>query len=188
MNPIKEHHIEAPLTDEIVKDLHAGDSVLINGLIYTARDTAHQRMINALNHGKPLPFDLQGQIIFYAGPAPTKSGQVIGAIGPTTAGRMDSFTPQILDAGLKGMIGKGSRSEIVGESMIKNVAVYFAAIGGAAALLAKCVTEVEIIAYPDLGPEAIRRMVVNDFPVVVVNDCFGNDLYKTGREKYRVVR
>lgn len=178
------HNLKTPLTNAVIKKLHAGDSVLLSGVIFSARDTAHQRMIAALSRREKIPFDLKGQIIFYAGPAPTRPGQVIGAIGPTTSGRMDVFTPPLLDAGLKGMIGKGARSEIVIESIQKNIAVYFGAIGGVAALLSKCIKEVEIIAYQDLGPEAVRRMVVQDFPVVVANDCYGVDIYKTGRENF----
>lgn len=169
--------ISTPLTFEEIKELVAGDMVLLSGVVYTARDAAHARLLDLINQGKDLPFELEGQVIYYVGPTPSKPGQVIGSAGPTTAGRMDTFTPYLLDRGLKGMIGKGFRNQIVRESIKKNRAVYFAATGGAAALLAKHITECEIIAYEDLGCEAIRRLVVKDLPLVVIDDCYGNDFY-----------
>jgi len=177
--------IMTPLTDEMVEDLHIGDSVLINGVIYTGRDSAHKRLIEVLNRGEELPVDFRGQIIYYAGPAPAKPGRPIGSIGPTTSYRMDPYAPRLIAEGLKGMIGKGNRSEEVIEALRKHKAVYFGAIGGAAALMAKSVKKAAVVAYEDLGPEAIRRLEVEDFPAIVVNDCHGRDLYKEGMERYR---
>ena len=177
--------IITPLTDEIVEDLRIGESVLISGVIYTGRDSAHKRLVDTLNRGEELPFDVKGQIIYYAGPAPAKPGKPIGSIGPTTSYRMDPYAPQLIAQGLKGMIGKGNRAAEVIEAQKKYKAVYFGAIGGAAALMALSVKKAEIIAYEDLGPEAIRRLEVEDFPAVVVNDCYGGDLYKEGMEQYR---
>ena len=176
--------ITVPLTDEVIENLHIGDSVLITGIIYTARDSAHKRLIEALDRGEELPIDLKGQIIYYAGPAPAKPGKPIGSIGPTTSYRMDPYAPRLIELGLKGMIGKGNRSAEVIEAIKKYKAVYFGAIGGAAALIAESVKKAEVIAYEDLGPEAIRRLEVEDFPATVVNDCYGRDLYKEGMEKY----
>jgi fumarate hydratase subunit beta len=178
--------ITTPLTDEVVSSLKAGDNVLITGDIYTSRDAAHKRFISSINEGKELPFDVKGQVIYYVGPAPAKPGYACGSAGPTTSGRMDSLTPPILDRGLKGMIGKGLRSPAVIESMKKNKAVYFAATGGAAALIAKSIKKVEMIAYEDLGTEAVQKMTVEDFPVTVVIDSEGNNLYETGPVKYRL--
>ncbi|TWI58116.1 Fe-S-containing hydro-lyase [Halalkalibacter nanhaiisediminis] len=178
--------ITTPFNDEITKSLKAGDRVLISGTVYAARDAAHKRMIESLEQGKELPFDIKGKVIYYVGPTPAKPGSVIGSAGPTTSGRMDKYTPTLLDLGLKGMIGKGYRDEAVIQSIVKNKAVYFAAIGGSGALIARSIKEVEVIAYEDLGPEAIRKMVIEDFPAVVINDAFGNDLYKSGSEIYRV--
>lgn len=172
-----EKHIVAPLTDEEIRDLTAGDMVFLTGTIYTARDAAHKRMAQTLKEGGKLPFDLTGNVIYYMGPSPAREGKVIGAAGPTTAGRMDSYTPQLLDLGLKGMIGKGRRSKEVHEAIVRNGAVYFAAIGGAGALLSRCITSAEVIAYDDLGTEAIRRLTVKDFPAIVVIDSTGKDLY-----------
>jgi len=177
--------ISTPLIDEIVKDLRAGDTVLISGEIYTARDAGHKRFISLINEGKDLPIDLKGKIIYYVGPTPAKPGRACGSAGPTTSYRMDSNTPPLLDRGLKGMIGKGLRSQAVIDSMKKNNAVYFAATGGAAALISECIKSVELIAYEDLGAEALQRMVVEDFPATVVIDCMGNNLYETGPKKYR---
>ena len=174
-----------PLTDESVKSLHIGDSVLITGVIYTGRDSAHKRLIETLDQGKELPVDLRGQIIYYAGPAPAKPGNPIGSIGPTTSYRMDPYTPVLIARGLKGMIGKGNRSQEVIDAMQKYTAIYFGAIGGAAALMAKSVKKAEVVAYEDLGPEAIRRLEVEDFPAVVVNDCYGADLYREGMKRYQ---
>ncbi|RKY82474.1 Fe-S-containing hydro-lyase [candidate division KSB1 bacterium] len=176
--------ITTPLSDEVIKDLHIGDSVLISGVIYTARDSAHKRLIEALERGEELPVDLKGQIIYYAGPAPAKPGKPIGSIGPTTSYRMDPYAPILIEKGLKGMIGKGNRSDEVIEAIKKHTAVYFGAIGGAAALGAKSIKKAEFVAYEDLGPEAIRRLEVVDFPAVVVNDCYGGDIYKQGLKEY----
>jgi len=158
--------------------LRAGDSVLLSGVVYTARDAAHARLAALLAEGKPLPVDLAGQVIYYVGPTPAKPGQVIGSAGPTTAGRMDSFTPALLAAGLKGMIGKGLRNQSVREAIVQHKAVYFAATGGAAALLAKRIVSCEVVAYEDLGCEAIHRLEVRDLPLVVINDCAGGDFYR----------
>jgi fumarate hydratase subunit beta len=176
--------ISTPLSDDVIKGLRSGDNVLISGVIYTGRDLAHKRLVDLLDEGKDLPVDLRGQIMYYVGPAPAKPGYPIGPAGPTTSYRMDPYTPSMLEYGLKGMIGKGNRGDSVKESICKNCAVYFAAIGGAAALIAKSIKEAEIVAYKDLGPEALRRLVVEDFPVVVINDCHGNDLYVEGMARY----
>lgn len=178
-------HITAPLTDEAVASLRAGDRVLISGVVYAARDAAHKRMIEALDSGEPLPFDVSGQVIYYVGPTPARPGQVIGSAGPTTSGRMDKYAPRLLALGLKGMIGKGYRNQEVKEAMAKHKAVYFAAVGGAGALLAKAVKAQEPVAYEDLGPEAVRKLVIEQFPAVVINDMYGNDLYQQGVEQYR---
>jgi len=177
--------IKTPLSDEDVQNLKIGDSVLITGKIYTARDAAHKRLIDLIQKGESLPFDMKGQIIYYVGPAPAKPGYVIGPAGPTTSGRCDPYTPALLSLGLKGMIGKGTRSKEVREAMEKHKAVYFAATGGAAALISKNIKAVKIIAYEDLGPEAIRELEVEDFPVIVANDAHGGDLYEEGTKKYR---
>ena len=176
--------IEMPLTKEKVQDLKAGDIVLISGVIYTARDAAHKRLVELLKNGKELPLDVKDSIIYYVGPSPAKPGHAKGSAGPTTSYRMDSYAQALLDLGLTGMIGKGLRSKEVIESMKKNKAVYFAAIGGAAAYMSKCIKKSEIIAYEDLGSEAIRRLEVCDLPVVVCIDCYGNNLYEMGRENY----
>lgn len=177
--------VEAPLTKADCEALNAGDRVLINGIIYTARDAAHERMVRNFKNGNPFPFDLNGQIIYYAGPCPAKPGEVIGSCGPTTAGRMDAYAPVILDNGLAAMIGKGARSSEVTEAMKRNSAVYFGATGGAGALIAECIKESEVIAYDDLGTEAIRRLRVENFPAIVLIDCRGNDIYEIGQKKYR---
>ena len=177
--------VTTPLTDEKVSKLKAGDNVLISGEIYTSRDAAHKRYIALINEGKALPMDFAGQIIYYVGPTPAKPGQASGSAGPTTSSRMDKNTPPLLDRGLKGMIGKGLRSPAVIESMKKNKAVYFAATGGAAALIARSIKKVEMIAYEDLGAEALQKMTVEDFPAIVVIDCEGNNLYETGPQKYK---
>lgn len=181
MNTIK---IQPPLRDEEVSLLKIGTKVLITGTIYTARDAAHQKLVTLLKEGKPLPFDLQGQIIYYVGPAPAKPGQIIGSAGPTTSSRMDVYTPALLKAGLKGMIGKGMRADYVREAIKEYKAVYMAALGGAAVLMAKSIKKVEVLAYPELGTEAIHRLEVQDLPAIVVNDCFGGDLYLEGVKKY----
>ena len=177
--------ISTPLNDSIINDLHSGDYVYITGTIYTARDAAHKRMYEAIENGEELPFDVKDNIIYYMGPSPAWEGRPIGSAGPTTATRMDKYTPALLDLGLKGMIGKGKRRKDVKESMIKNNAVYFAAVGGAGAILSKCIEESEVIAYDDLGTEAIRKLKVKDFPVIVVIDREGNDLYETAALKYK---
>lgn len=176
--------LTTPLTSEDLKDLKAGDDVYINGYIYTARDAAHARLVDLIEKGEELPFDPKGAVIYYVGPTPAKDGNPIGSAGPTTSYRMDSYTPQLLDIGLKGMIGKGKRSEEVKAKIVENGATYFAAIGGAAALIMKSIKSAEIIAYEDLGAEAIRKIYVEDFPVTVINDSSGNDLYMKGKEEY----
>jgi fumarate hydratase subunit beta len=176
--------LKTPLSDADVEKLKAGDKVLLNGVIYTGRDAAHKRLFDLLQGGKPLPVDLKGQVIYYVGPAPAKPGQVIGSAGPTTSGRMDAYSPKLMEMGLKGMIGKGMRKKEVVEAMKKYKAVYFAATGGAGALLAKAIKKAQVVAYEDLGPEAINRLEVEDFPVIVVNDTQGNDLYEEGMRKY----
>jgi fumarate hydratase subunit beta len=177
--------LTTPLSEADVEKLGAGDRVLISGAIYTGRDAAHKRLIDLLKEGKNLPFDLQGQIIYYVGPTPAKPGQAFGSAGPTTSYRMDAYAPSLIERGLKGMIGKGMRSDNVKEAMKKYKAVYFAATGGAGALLGKKVKKAELVAYEDLGTEAIRKLEVEDFPVIVVNDVRGNDLYIEGERKYR---
>lgn len=176
--------IETPLTYDKVKSLKAGDSVLLSGIIYTARDAAHKRLCELVERGEKLPFDIENSIIYYVGPSPEKPGQVIGSAGPTTSYRMDSYTPTLLELGLKGMIGKGRRNEEVVKSIVKNNAVYFGAIGGAAALIASSIVSSEIIAYEDLGAEAIRKMEVKDMPLTVIIDSEGNNLYEIGRKRY----
>jgi fumarate hydratase subunit beta len=178
--------ITTPLTDEVVKSLKAGDSVLITGTIYTGRDQAHKRLVETLKAGKPMPVDLKGQIIYYVGPAPAKPGYAIGPAGPTTSGRMDPYTPALLEYGMKGMIGKGNRSAEVIDAIKKYTGVYFASVGGAAALIAKRITKCEVMAYEDIGAEALMKLTVEDFPAVVVNDCYGNDLYEEGMKKYKI--
>ena len=177
--------LKPPLSDEDVERLKIGDRILINGIIYTGRDAAHKRLFDLLKEGKTLPFDIKGQIIYYVGPTPAKPGQSLGSAGPTTSYRMDAYSPSLIERGLKGMIGKGMRSDAVKAAMKKYKAVYFAATGGAGALLAKRVKKAEIIAYEDLGPEAVRRLVVDDLPVIVVNDVRGNDLYIEGEKKFK---
>ncbi|AKA71455.1 Fe-S-containing hydro-lyase [Clostridium scatologenes] len=179
-----EKRITTPFTEEKVKGLKAGDSVLVSGVIYTARDAAHKRLVELLDKGEELPMDVKDSIIYYVGPSPAKPGKVIGSAGPTTSYRMDPYAPRLLDIGLKGMIGKGLRSKEVIESMKKNKAIYFAAIGGAAALMGKAIKKAEVIAYEDLGSEAVRRLEVEDLPLVVVIDSEGNNLYKIGQEGY----
>jgi len=177
--------VTLPLTEETLKDLRAGDNVLLTGIIYVGRDAAHKRMIEALDRGEQLPFDIKGQTIYFMGPTPARPGRPIGAAGPTTSGRMDSYSPRLIAEGLKGMIGKGMRSAEVKEAMKKYKAAYFGAIGGAAALAAKRIKKSEVIAYEELGAEAIRRLEVEDFPVTVVNDIYGGDLYQEGKARYR---
>lgn len=181
---MSEIKITTPVDEDVLSELKVGDRVLISGVLYTARDAAHKRLVEALEKKEALPVDLTGQMIYYAGPSPTPPGKPIGSVGPTTSYRMDPYAPRLMDAGLKGMIGKGPRSKQVIDSMVKNKAVYFAAIGGAAALLARQVKKAEVVAYEELGPEAIRRLVVEDFPAIVVNDIHGNDLFVEGVKKY----
>ena len=178
--------INPPLSDSTVEELKAGDKVRISGILYTARDAAHKRLIEMIESDKDLPFDLKGQLIYYVGPSPAKPGQETGSAGPTTSCRMDAYTPTFVKMGLKGTIGKGGRSDEVIEAMKKHKAVYLAAVGGAAALIAKTIKKVRIIAFEDLGPEAIRELEVENFPAIVVNDTKGNDLYNIGRDKYKV--
>lgn len=177
-------YISVPLSDEDAAALRAGDYVYLTGTIYTARDAAHKRMHEALEKGSPLPMDMNNNVIYYMGPSPARPGRVIGSAGPTTASRMDKYAPSLLDLGLKGMIGKGRRTQEVRDAVVRNGAVYFAAIGGAGALLSRSVISSEIIAYDDLGTEAIRKLEVKDFPVVVVMDSQGNDLYETAVKEY----
>ena len=179
-------HINAPITSEEARKLHAGDYVYITGTIYTARDAAHKRMKEAIDQGKELPFDVRGNIIYYMGPSPAREGRPIGSAGPTTAGRMDKYAPQLMDLGLSGMIGKGRRTQEVGDAIVRNGCVYFAAVGGAGALLSKRILSSEVIAYDDLGTEAIRRLTIRDFPVIVAIDAEGNNIYDIALEKYRV--
>lgn len=176
--------ITTPLTKEKVRDLKAGDNVLLSGYIYTSRDAAHKRFTQLIEDGKELPFDIKDSVIYYVGPSPTKPGNIIGSAGPTTSYRMDAYTPKLLELGLKAMIGKGKRSPQVIEAMKKYGAVYFVSIGGAAALTAKCVEESTLIAYEDLGSEAVRKLKVKDMPITVVIDCEGNNLYETGKRDY----
>jgi fumarate hydratase subunit beta len=177
--------LTTPLQEDVVLSLRSGQPVLLNGVVYTARDAAHRRMAEALARGEELPFDVRGQVIYYVGPTPAPPGRVIGAAGPTTAGRMDAYVPQLVALGLKGMIGKGPRSETVKAALREHKAVYFGAIGGAGALLAKRIRAAEVVAYEDLGTEAIRRLVVESFPVIVINDCYGGDAYVEGRSRWR---
>ena len=176
--------VTLPLTDEAIKDLKAGDNVLLTGVMYVGRDAAHKRMVEALDQGQDLPFDVRGQTIYFMGPSPAKPGQVIGAAGPTTSGRMDAYSPRLLTEGLKGMIGKGSRSQEVKEAIKKHKAVYFAAIGGAGALIARAIKKSDTVAYEELGAEAVLRLEVENFPATVVNDAHGGDLYQEGKAKY----
>jgi fumarate hydratase subunit beta len=178
-------HITNPITEDEIAKLKAGDRVLLSGTIYTARDAAHNRMIEMLEKGEKLPFNVDGQTIYYVGPTPAKPGHVIGSAGPTTSGRMDKYTPALLELGLKGMIGKGFRSGEVIESMKKNKAIYFAAIGGSGALIARTIQSVEVIAYEDLGPEAIYKLTIKDFPAVVIIDGEGNDWYQLGKQQFQ---
>ena len=174
-----------PLGDEVTASLTIGDRVLISGVMYTARDAAHKKFFELLDRGEELPIPIEGQIIYFVGPTPAKPGRPIGSAGPTTSGRMDAYTPRLLDLGLKATIGKGQRSEEVKEALVRNKAVYLMAVGGAAALIARCVKSAEIVAYPELGAEAVRRIEVVDFPAIVVNDSKGGDLFAEGIARYR---
>lgn len=178
-------HISAPMDREEAKELRAGDYVYITGKIYTARDAAHKRMQEALDRGEELPFDVNGNIIYYMGPSPAREGRPIGSAGPTTASRMDKYAPRLLDMGLIGMIGKGKRTKEVLDAVVRNKAVYFAAVGGAGALLSQRIKSAKVIAYEDLGTEAIRELIVEDFPVIVVADSEGNNLYETAVKQYQ---
>jgi len=178
--------VTLPLTDETLASLKAGDNVLLTGVMYVGRDAAHKRMIEALEQGKPLPFDIRGQTIYFMGPSPARPGQPIGSAGPTTSGRMDAYSPRLITEGLKGMIGKGMRSQEVKDAMKQYKAVYMAAIGGAGALISKSIKKSEVTAYEELGAEAVRRLEVKDFPVTVVNDIYGGDLYQEGKARYRI--
>ena len=179
-----EKHITTPLTDEKVRELHAGDYVNLSGTVYTARDAAHKRMYEAMQRGEEIPIDLNNNIIYYLGPSPAREGRPIGSAGPTTASRMDKYAPQLLDLGLGAMIGKGKRNQAVIDAIVRNGSVYFAAVGGAGALLSKCITSSEVVAYDDLGTEAIRKLTVENFPVIVVIDKDGNNLYETAIKDY----
>ncbi|MCF2555658.1 Fe-S-containing hydro-lyase [Faecalicatena contorta] len=180
-------HITAPITKEVSRSLHAGDYVYITGTIYTARDAAHKRMDDALKNNESLPINIKNQVIYYMGPSPAREGRPIGSAGPTTASRMDKYAPKLLDLGLTAMIGKGKRSQEVLDAVVRNESVYLAAVGGAGALLSKCIKSSEVIAYDDLGAEAIRKLEVEDFPVIVVADCEGNNLYETAIKEYQKI-
>ena len=177
--------LTTPLTNADVEKLKIGDRVILTGVIFTARDAAHKRLVQLLETGESLPFDLQGQVIYYVGPSPAKPGQVIGSAGPTTSYRMDSYSPLLMEKGLRGMIGKGNRGKPVLDALKKHHAVYFAAVGGAAALIARTIKAAKVIAYEDLGPEAVRELAVEDFPAIVINDMYGGDLYEQGVAKYK---
>ena len=179
-----ERHITVPVAKEEIQDLRAGDYVYLTGVIYTARDAAHKRMDEALSEGKELPLDIKNQMIYYMGPSPAREGRPIGSAGPTTASRMDKYAPRLLDLGLGGMIGKGKRSQAVRDAIVRNKAVYFAAVGGAGALLSKCIKKADVIAYDDLGTEASRRLEIEDLPAIVVIDSEGNNLYETAVKEY----
>ena len=177
-------HINVPMTKEKAASLKAGDYVYLTGTIYTARDAAHKRMDEALDRGEALPFDIEGSIIYYMGPSPAREGRPIGSAGPTTASRMDKYTPRLLDLGMRAMIGKGKRNRDVMDAIVRGGAVYLAAVGGAGAILSKCILSSEIVAYEDLGTEAVRRLTIQDFPVVVVMDTLGNNLYETAVKEF----
>ena len=185
MSIMSEKYINAPITKKDIDNLAAGDMVYISGTIYTARDAAHKRLYETILEGKDIPLELENNIIYYLGPSPAREGQVIGSAGPTTSSRMDKYTPRLLDLGMGAMIGKGKRSQAVIDAIVRNGAVYFAAVGGAGAILSKCIKESEVIAYDDLGTEAIRKLEVEDFPVVVVIDSQGNNLYETAIKEYQ---
>ena len=180
-------YLTTPLNEDKVKDLKIGDEIFLSGTIYTARDAAHKKLVDLLKENKKLPFDVEGSIIYYVGPSPAQPGQAIGAAGPTTSYRMDPFVEDLLLVGMKGMIGKGARSKNVIDGLKKHCAVYFGATGGAAALISKTITKAEVIAFDELGPEAVRRIEVKDMPLIVINDCKGNDLYMEGRKKWEII-
>lgn len=179
-------HLKVPFTADEAAALRAGDMVYLTGVVYTARDAAHKRMNDALDRGEQLPVDLSGNVVYYLGPTPARPGRVIGSAGPTTASRMDKYAPRLLDLGLRGMIGKGKRTQQVADAIVRNKAVYFAAVGGAGALLSKCIKKADVVAYDDLGTEAIRRLEVENLPVIVVIDSAGDNLYLTAPEKYHI--
>ena len=183
---MKTLNIKSPVDEKTIKKLKAGDQVFITGVIYVGRDAAHKRMVEALDQGKPLPFDIKGQAIYYMGPAPAKPGQPIGSAGPTTSGRMDAYSPRLMAEGLKVMIGKGMRSQAVKDAIKKHGAIYLAAIGGAGALISKSVKKSQVIAYGELGAEAVLRLEVENFPATVINDIYGGDLYEEGKAKYKI--
>lgn len=179
-------NITSPLDMQVIEKLRTGDQVLISGTLYVARDAAHKRLVETLDKGEKLPFEVEGQTVYYMGPSPAKPGKVIGAAGPTTSGRMDAYAPRLMEAGLKGMIGKGARNQNVKDALKKHKAIYFAGIGGAGALISQCIKEAEVVAYDDLGAEALRRLTVENFPATVVNDIYGGDLYEEGKAKYQM--
>jgi len=179
-----DHKITTPITSEVAKSLHAGDYVYLTGEIYVARDAAHKRMNDALDRGEELPIDIKDATIYYMGPSPAREGRPIGSAGPTTASRMDKYAPRLMDLGQKAMIGKGKRTKEVLDAIVRNEGVYFAAVGGAGALLSKCIKESEVICYDDLGAEAIRKLKVEDFPIIVVADCYGSNLYETAVQDF----
>ena len=178
--------VSLPLSEETLKELKAGDNLLLRGTMYVGRDAAHKRMVEAMEQGKPLPVDIKGQTIYFMGPSPARPGRPIGSAGPTTSGRMDAYSPRLIAEGLKGMIGKGSRSKAVKDAMVKYKAVYLGAIGGAGALISRSIKKAEVVAYEELGAEAVLHLEVEDFPVTVINDIYGGDLYQDGRAKYQV--
>ena len=184
MENLMDKYIIAPITEEVTANLKSGDFVYLSGTVYSARDAAHKRLAEAIEKGEDLPFDLKDSVVYYMGPSPAREGRPIGSAGPTTASRMDKYAPALLDLGQKAMIGKGKRSQEVIDAMIRNHAVYFAAIGGAGALLSKCITKSEVVCYEDLGAEAVRRLEVENFPVIVVIDSKGNNLYETSAKEY----
>ncbi|HEX2913081.1 MAG TPA: Fe-S-containing hydro-lyase [Chloroflexia bacterium] len=187
-NPNQEvRQIQLPLDDETIRSLHSGDMVEISGVMYTGRDAAHQRFHQALERGEELPVDLRGQMLYYVGPSPAKPGAVIGSAGPTTASRMDPFAPELIALGLKGMIGKGKRNETVKKALHDYTAVYFGAVGGLGILLSRCIKQAEVVAYPDLGPEAVFKLTVERFPAIVINDCHGGDLYASAMQQWALV-
>lgn len=182
----KTFHIETPLNDETISVLHAGDRVYLSGIVYTARDAAHKRILELLKRGEQLPFELSGQVIYYCGPTPSPPGRIIGSCGPTTSSRMDIYTPRLLALGLKGMVGKGKRSPEVKKAVMEHKAIYFGAPGGVGALLSKCVMSSEVIAFEDLGPEAIFKLEIKEMPLFVINDIYGGDLYEEGTTRYKI--
>jgi fumarate hydratase subunit beta len=180
--------IQLPLTDEVILSLRAGDMVEISGVMYTGRDAAHQRFHDTLARGEELPVDLRGQLIYYVGPSPARPGEIIGSAGPTTAGRMDPFAPELIALGLKGMIGKGKRSDAVKKALQDYTSIYFGSIGGLGILLSRAIKQAEVVAYPDLGPEAVFKLTVENFPAIVLNDCYGGDLYASALKEWAIVK